>query len=135
MKTFSEILAEHLEQSKPSPSSFFHRTSVLEPDCIPSLMSAGFKVTLKLKGRYTLTDSLEPINYILCEAQQAAAMFFNQHLAYSQQLKGRFSRERLKRCYRVLARKFHPDLGGNSDLFLVLQAQYKILLDFLSPIK
>lgn len=139
MKTFSQILEEHLSETPyshtmVSPSAIYI-SGTLEPGCISSLKSVGFKINLRRPGNYKPTYSFEPVSYILSEMQSNAVIFFNHYLADYQKLKGHFSLERLKRCYRILARKFHPDHGGNSDLFRTLHAQYKILLDLLSPIK
>jgi hypothetical protein len=44
------------------------------------------------------------------------------------QLKEPFTREQLKEAYRRLSEMYHPDRGGNTDSFILLNQSYKKLL-------
>jgi DnaJ domain len=40
----------------------------------------------------------------------------------------KMDRQKLTRCYRLLAKKTHPDRGGESDRFVEIKAAYEVLL-------
>lgn len=45
------------------------------------------------------------------------------------------TQEDIKLAYRKLAKKYHPDMGGSKDMFLMLQNAYDWLMKHHTPIK
>lgn len=147
MKTFLEILEEHIQtdevlnanRHEGFSSDFYSGTQ--EAGCLKDLLN--FKLKSKIyKPKYVYTTSAPSLsqpttglNYDLSESQIQALDFMNHYLSFHERLAGPFTLFRLKKSYRLLAKKLHPDQGGSSAGFRELNTQYKILLDFLISIK
>lgn len=131
MKTFMEILIEKVGENKSN-------SAALEYDTSPRHMS----YIMGLQGKNTNQQaSPRAWNYYKPKPRPAHALttqqcesldFFNQ---FNADLKNNFNGLELKKAFRQLAKKFHPDvskISGSAEIFINLKKHYDILTQVLA---
>lgn len=125
MKSFLDILAEKIiEKQKPQPREI-QDTS---PAYLAYLLGLQSKIPMHRPTQAYPYYKPTPKPAHKLNLQQAKALdFFNQ---WGEELKNNFNSLELKKAYRKLAKKWHPDTQtrtSSPEKFILLKAQYEIL--------
>lgn len=131
-----EIGRELQSDQQPNESVFRGETTVFprEWDSSPRGMAwligeTPRKSTFSEKGRTAYGVKVRPLPpHKLTLKEKSALQFFAQH---SVTLSPRFTKSELKKCFRGLACRLHPDAGGLTSQFIELKANFDLLIQFL----
>lgn len=134
--SFAEILSSKIEQNEQVISSKTQSLRDNDPYAFAYMLGHFGKHEFRKSTKDCFTQQKFPIgfhkyqiqarpNHKLNPNQEIAFLFF-QH--WSAQLERNFTKIDLKKCFRKLAIKLHPDHGGTAQLFIELKKHYEELL-------
>jgi len=125
--SFHEILEEKLQnQDRPQPGASENR-SYQDPAHLAYLLGTLGTTYFRPQTTkiYPVQPKPSPRPHALSQAQEGAYAFFN---LYGAELPGAFTQKELKRAFRALALKLHPDMNkGTVGPFIELKKNYETL--------
>lgn len=139
-QSFAEILNDKL-LSEGTPA-YPEYSGIQDISCLNDLIQKNLVFQFKGKGsdkykaKYKAKERPQPAPHPLSNEQKVAYEQINKWLEpHRNSLSAAFTLKELKVAFRQLAKIYHPDKGGSTEVFLCIHDSYKILLDFCHSIK
>lgn len=134
--SFAEILSSKIEEKDFKQNSISEKTQMSDPYALAYMLGHFDKYEFKKSTKDCFSRSKNdygfnkyPIqtrkNHQFNESQEISFQFFQNHL---EQFERNFLKLELKKAFRHLAIKHHPDHGGSALLFIELKKHYETLL-------
>lgn len=134
--SFAEILSEKVQGDSINSTSTQTEISTNDPIGLAYMIGHFEKYQFKksksecfqqrkYSATYNKYQITKPKNHIFNQNQENSYLFFN---SWDPQFDRNFSKNGLKKTFRQLALRLHPDHGGTAQIFIELKNHYEVLL-------